>query len=190
ATSGGDGVVVDPCTSSGYAHDMGSLSLSPCRYLPSLHAKGNFSESVEPPRPSQVCEGKEECSYQRCHIGNTFVPEFRGRLLATENFFYTSKFFGLFSKAFISDLMLTGEKFCGEDWSKLQKKYHTIEKEDLLKYCFSSAYIVAFLHDSLGIALGDGRIGFMNQVGDIPLDWALGAFIMQNMSDLDREHSD
>ncbi|KAF9604548.1 hypothetical protein IFM89_007669, partial [Coptis chinensis] len=132
----------------------------------------------------------EECSYQRCHIGNTFVPEFRGRSLATENFFYTSKFFGLSSKAFISDLMLAGEKFCGEDWSKLQKKYHTLEKEDLLRYCFSSAYIVAFLHDSLGIALDNGRIGFTNQVGDIPLDWALGAFIMQNMSDLDREHYD
>ncbi|KAF9590546.1 hypothetical protein IFM89_035864, partial [Coptis chinensis] len=100
----------------------------------------------------------EECSYQRCHIGNTFVPEFRGRLLATENFFYTSKFFGLSSKTFISNLMLAGEKFCGED--------------------------------CLGIALDDGRIGFTNQVGDIPLDWALGAFIMQNMSDLDREHSD
>ncbi|KAF9596296.1 hypothetical protein IFM89_008822 [Coptis chinensis] len=54
--------------------------------------------------------------------------------------------------------MLAWEKFCGEDWAKLQKKYHTLEKEDLLKYCFSSAYIVAFLHDSLGIALDNGRM--------------------------------
>ncbi|KAF9593479.1 hypothetical protein IFM89_023296 [Coptis chinensis] len=85
------------------------------------------------------------------------------------------QFFGLSSKAFISDLMLAGEKFCGEHWSKLQKKYHTLEKEDLLRYCFSSAYIVAFLHDSLVIALDDGRWETSN---------------MQNMSDLDREHSD
>ena len=31
------------------------------------------------------------------------------------------------------------------------------------------------------------RIGFANQVGDVPLDWALGAFILQSTADLDPE---
>ena len=50
---------------------------------------------------------------------------------------------------------MAGQKFCGEDWSKMKKKYHSRNEEDLLRYCFSSAYIVALLHDSLGVSLDD-----------------------------------
>lgn len=83
--------------------------------------------------------------------------------------------------------MLAGEHFCGEDWSVLKKRHHSLNEEDLLRYCFSSAYIVAFLHDSLGIALNDDRIAFANQVGSVPLDWALGAFILQTTAAADAE---
>ncbi|KVH97746.1 Nucleoside phosphatase GDA1/CD39 [Cynara cardunculus var. scolymus] len=84
-----------------------------------------------------------------------------------------------------SKLMVAGKKFCEDDWSKLKRKYPTFKDEDLHRYCFSSAYIIALLHDSLGIALDDKRIRYANQVSDIPLDWALGAFISQIMSELD-----
>ncbi|KAL6009193.1 hypothetical protein ACLOJK_022420 [Asimina triloba] len=80
--------------------------------------------------------------------------------------------------------------FCGEDWFELKKKHHAINDEDLMRYCFSSAYIVAFLHDSLGVPLHDERIAFANQVGDIPLDWAVGAFIMLRAADSDAEGLD
>jgi apyrase len=53
--------------------------------------------------------------------------------------------------------MIAGEHFCGEDWSTLKKKHHSFKDEDLVHYCFSSAYIVALLHDSLGIAVDDPR---------------------------------
>jgi len=53
--------------------------------------------------------------------------------------------------------MTAGQEFCGEDWSRLKEKYVSHNEEDLLRYCFSSAYIVALLHDSLGIALDDER---------------------------------
>ncbi|KAL3581811.1 hypothetical protein D5086_016143 [Populus alba] len=83
-----------------------------------------------------------------------------------------------------------GEHLCGEDWSTLKKKHHSFKDEDLVHYCFSSAYIVALLHDSLGIGVDDPRIEFANQVGNIPLDWALGAFILHTNVALDMEHSD
>ena len=51
--------------------------------------------------------------------------------------------------------MMAGQHFCGEDWSELKKKHQSLDEEDLLRYCFSSAYIVALLHDSLEIALDD-----------------------------------
>ena len=53
--------------------------------------------------------------------------------------------------------MVAGEEFCGQDWLKLKERYKLLEEEDLLRYCFSSAYIVALLHDSLGIELEDQR---------------------------------
>ncbi|KAK9107614.1 hypothetical protein Syun_023625 [Stephania yunnanensis] len=170
---------------------MGSWNLSPGaleknKYLPSLEALGNFSE-CKSAALMLLQKGKDECSYKSCHIGNTFIPKLHGKVMATENFFYTSEFFGLPPKAFLSDMVSAGEKFCGEHWSKLQKKYPSLDEEDLLRYCFSSAYIVALLHDSLGIALNDDRIGFVNQLGGIPLDWALGAFILHNMSNLEVE---
>ncbi|XP_059655847.1 probable apyrase 6 [Cornus florida] len=184
---------IDPCTPKGYSDDTKSWNLSPDSlaekkgYPSALHPKGNFSE-CRSAALTLLQKGKEKCSYQHCYIGSTFIPKLRGKFLATENFFYTSKFFGLAPTAFISDVMSAGQHFCEEDWSKLKMKYHSLDDEVLLQYCFSSAYIVALLHDSLGIALDDERIGFVNQVGDIPLDWALGAFILQSTSDLDIEH--
>jgi apyrase len=53
--------------------------------------------------------------------------------------------------------MIAGEQFCGEDWSRLKKKHQSFKDEDLALYCFSAAYIVALLHDSLGIAIDDQR---------------------------------
>lgn len=57
-------------------------------------------------------------------------------------------------------MVVAGQKFCDEDWSKLTQKYSSLEEDDLIRYCFSSAYIVALLHDSLGIALDDPRFFF------------------------------
>ncbi|KAM1417606.1 hypothetical protein ACFX1Q_021891 [Malus domestica] len=185
----------DPCTPKGYSHKMQSSKLSPSslvgknRHLSALQSRGNFSECRSAAK-IMLQKGKEKCSYQHCDIGSTFIPKLQGKILATENFFYTSKFFGLAPKAFLSDLMIAGQQFCGEDWSKIKKRWPTLDEEALLHYCFSSAYAVALLHDSLGLALDDERIGFANQVGSIPLDWALGAFILQSTSDMDVGHSD
>ena len=55
-------------------------------------------------------------------------------------------------------MISAGESFCGDDWSKLKVKHPTFKDESLLRYCFSSAYIVSMLHDSLGVALDDQRL--------------------------------
>ncbi|KAK9277010.1 hypothetical protein L1049_006549 [Liquidambar formosana] len=188
------GISIDPCTPKGYSHNMKSWNFSPDslaekKYSSTLHPRGSFSE-CRSAALMLLQKGKEECSYQHCYVGSTFIPKLHGRFLATENFFYTSKFFELAPRAFLSDLMMAGQHFCQEDWSELKRKYHPLEEEDLLRYCFSSAYIVALLHDSLGIALDDERIAVANQVRDIPLDWALGAFILQSTANLDVEHPD
>ncbi|KAL3501418.1 hypothetical protein ACH5RR_035867 [Cinchona calisaya] len=189
-----NGKLMDPCTPRGYMHNMASRKLSPSslaeksRYLSDLHPNGNFSE-CRSASLKLLQKDKDKCSYINCYIGSNFIPKLQGKFLATENFFHTSKFFSLGPRAVLSDLILAGERFCEEDWSKLKRKYYSLDDENLLRYCFSSAYIVALLHDSLGIALDDERIGYANQVQNIPLDWALGAFILQSTTAMDYVHS-
>ncbi|XP_061990061.1 probable apyrase 6 isoform X1 [Rosa rugosa] len=188
-------MIIDPCTPKGYSYKMESSKLSPSslgeknEYLSALQSRGNFSECRSAAN-MMLQKGKDKCLYQPCNIGSTFTPKLQGKFLATENFFHTSKFFGLGPRAFLSNLMIAGQQFCGDDWSKLKKRYQAFDEEALLQYCFSSAYSVALLHDSLGISLDDERIRVANQVGSIPLDWALGAFILQSTSDLDVGHTD
>ncbi|KAK8604373.1 hypothetical protein V6N13_099317 [Hibiscus sabdariffa] len=155
---------IDPCTPKGYLPQSSDVSLD-------------------------FMAEKEKCSAYHCYLGSVFMPKLQGKFLATENFFHTSKFFRLHQRAFLSDLMMAGQHFCGEDWSKLKKKHQSLDEEELLRYCFSSAYTVALLHDSLGIGLDDERISLPNQVENIPLDWALGAFILQTTAKLDVQQS-
>ncbi|MCL7049606.1 hypothetical protein MKW94_011999 [Papaver nudicaule] len=175
----------DPCTPRGYLNSLESSNFSPVasseksKDLSNLRARGNFSE-CRSAALKVLQKGKDKCNYKLCNIGSTFIPKLQGKFLATENFFHTSKFFGLPPRAFLSNLALAGEQFCNEDLSKLKSKYPTLDKDDFQRYCFSSAYIIALLHDSLGVALDDKRVEYAQQVGDIPLDWALGAFILQN----------
>ncbi|KAM7269315.1 hypothetical protein ACFE04_024812 [Oxalis oulophora] len=160
----------DPCFPKGYLYETALQKLSPVSLYENKHESaiqsgGNFSEC----RSASLMllqKGKEKCSYDHCYIGSTFMPKLNGKILATENFFHTSKFFGLGSKARLSDLIMAGQQFCGEEWSELKRKYHSLDDEDLLRYCFSSSYIV----------------------GNIPLDWALGAFILQSALDLEQQH--
>ncbi|KAL2903908.1 putative apyrase 6 [Bienertia sinuspersici] len=177
-------LIIDPCTPKGYAQSQGAISYnvssdsSASKYLSSFHATGNFSE-CRAAALKLLQRGKEGCAYHHCSLGATFMPKLYGRFLATENFFYTSQFFGLASEAVLSDLMEAGQQFCEDNWSNIRMKYSSLAEEDLLQYCFSSAYIVALLHDNLGIAFDDRRIGYTNQVENVPLDWALGAVILQ-----------
>ncbi|KAL4303067.1 hypothetical protein GQ457_10G029210 [Hibiscus cannabinus] len=183
----------DPCKPRGYLPRSSKLPLGPMaensKYISEFQAKGNFSE-CRSAALMLLQKGKEKCSYDHCYLGSVFMPKLEGKFLATENFFYTSKFFRLRQKGSLSDLIVAGQHFCEEDWSKLKKKHHSLDEEDLLRYCFSSAYIVALLHDSLEIALDDERISFANQINDIPLDWALGAFILQSSTNSDVHHTD
>uniref|UniRef100_A0A0D3FJ45 Uncharacterized protein n=1 Tax=Oryza barthii TaxID=65489 RepID=A0A0D3FJ45_9ORYZ len=66
-------------------------------------------------------------------------------------------FFGLKQSSSLSDFVLAGEQFCNKDLSTLRQMYPNRSDDDFSRYCFSSAYIVALLHDSLGVPLDDKR---------------------------------
>lgn len=177
-----NGTLVDPCAPKGYSRIKEVISRPSSASKSKL--ENQFADSGDGDftvcRSSSLAllkKGNEECRYQQCQLGPTFVPELRGHFLATENFYFTSKFFGLKQSSSLSDFVLAGEQFCNKDLSTLRKMYPNRSDDDFSRYCFSSAYIVALLHDSLGVPLDDKRIEYSNQVGDTQVEWALGAFI-------------
>ncbi|KAJ6429425.1 hypothetical protein OIU84_020952 [Salix udensis] len=89
AESLGKGISVDPCTPKGYSHVVSTL-----------HSKGNFSK-CRSAALTLLQKGKEICSYQHCQIGSIFIPKLRGKFLAMENFFYTSKVLQLPTPSFV-----------------------------------------------------------------------------------------
>ncbi|KAG6485959.1 hypothetical protein ZIOFF_054526 [Zingiber officinale] len=189
-----EAIYVDPCTPRGYVHEIESQTFSSGLIhakskFRSSHANGNFSK-CRMTALKLLAKENEKCLDQYCRLGLKFIPILEGRFFATENFFYTSKFFGLGETSSLSDLISAGEKYCSEDWSQIINEYNTYQKEDLSKFCFSSAYILALLNDTLEIDLDDRRIVFAKQVGNVPLDWALGAFIVRQALQQKIETSD
>eukprot|EP00246_Nothoceros_aenigmaticus_P009008 TRINITY_DN2428_c0_g2_i1.p1 TRINITY_DN2428_c0_g2~~TRINITY_DN2428_c0_g2_i1.p1 ORF type:complete len:519 (+),score=72.59 TRINITY_DN2428_c0_g2_i1:415-1971(+) len=173
-----DGIVIDPCTPKGYERSVEDLvALGQGKQsVSNIRSAGNFDECRKAAF-KLLQQGKEECK-ETCAIGSIFIPHLRGKFFGTENFFYTSEFFHLPVNATLKEIQIAGEQFCEEDWSALQQKYNK-PADELQKYCFSTSYIVALLHDSLGIDMEDESIKFANTVGKVSLDWALGAIIVR-----------
>ncbi|XP_042416707.1 probable apyrase 6 [Zingiber officinale] len=163
--------------------DQDRTNIDPCSPNEFSHG-GNFSK-CRSAALTLLQKEKDNCLYQQCQLGSSFFPKVQGEFIATENFYYTSKFFGLNPRSSLSDLILAGREFCEEDWSKNKQKYPSAT-EDLSRYCFSAAYIVALLHDSFGIPLDDRRIEYANQAGGIQIEWALGAYLTQATNSLEK----
>ncbi|XP_050222738.1 probable apyrase 6 [Mercurialis annua] len=136
---------------------------------------------------------QEKCLRRPCSIVPSFFLELQGNPILQESLFYTSEFFGLVPRSTLFELEAAGKHFCEGDWEELKSQHHGIDDLDLIKYCFSSAYTVALLHDKLGIPMSDNRIGFANHSGSYPVDWTVGAFIVQSMlepSDMEIEDTE
>ncbi|RZB42546.1 hypothetical protein D0Y65_053215 [Glycine soja] len=50
-----------------------------------------------------------------------------------------------------------GQHYCEDHWDALKNQHNEVDYLGLLKYCFSSAYMLALLHDVLGIAMEEKR---------------------------------
>ena len=78
-------------------------------------------------------------------------------------------------RATIADVAKAGSEVCASDWVRLAAE-RRLPEEDLLKYCFSASFIVAALHDAMGIGMEE-ELKFSNSVEGTAVDWALGAAI-------------
>ncbi|KAL7202914.1 hypothetical protein ACSBR1_034383 [Camellia fascicularis] len=174
-SSSKEDIASNPCIPRGY--DFAS-NASDAKLLRS-YAVGNFSLCKS--EMMALLRRRDICLHPPCERVSSSLVELQSRLVPPDKFFFISEFFGLAPTATLSELEAAGHHYCEDDWYQLKRKYHSTDDLDLLRYCFSSAYVVALLHDSFGIPMTDKRIRFGNQVGVIPVDWTLGAFILQTI---------
>lgn len=61
--------------------------------------------------------------------------------------------------ASLSELEAAGQHYCEDHWDALKNQHNEIDEPGLSKYCFSSAYMVALMHDVLGVSMEEKRYG-------------------------------
>ncbi|KAM1100447.1 hypothetical protein ACFX15_006685 [Malus domestica] len=178
----------NPCIPRGYKL---TVNASDAQLLVSSMG-GNFS-ACKSEALALLNKRQDKCIGAPCKIVSSFPFELRGKPVSTQNFLFTSELliwdflfnlvqlFGLVPTASLFELEAAGQHYCEDDWEKQKKQHHSIVDSDLLKYCFSSAYMVALLHDRLGIPMDEKRVGYANETGNILLDWTLGAFLVETM---------
>ena len=52
-------------------------------------------------------------------------------------------------------------------------------RDDLLKYCFSAAYLPQIITEGLGITLDGSKLSVVKSIDDSSIDWALGSVLYE-----------
>ncbi|XP_027344744.1 probable apyrase 6 [Abrus precatorius] len=179
--------LVNPCIPRGYEYPW----ISNASYVkhPVFQPAGNFSV-CRSEALSLLKRTEERCLHPPCKITSSFY-ESLGEQVSSRSFLYTSEILRMAPGTSLFELGAAGQHYCENHWDALKDQHNEIDYLDLLKYCFSSAYMLALLHDVLGIAVEEKRIGFGNQKIYSHVDWTLGSFLIETMAEpLDLEHID
>ena len=121
---------------------------------------------------------------QSCSFNGVYQPPLAGEdFVAIENFYWTSKFFGVLDRPDSFAAMANrAQGFCAAPLEESLVKYRdSKESRDNIanKFCFSSAYITEVLQYGLGIVRPDGAAKIVHTVKGTELDWSLGAAIFE-----------
>ncbi|XP_010922903.1 probable apyrase 6 isoform X2 [Elaeis guineensis] len=173
--------VMSACIPKGYNETLNPKKSSDAlkKAIFTVDSVGNFSACRS--KASVLLQGQGTCSHPPCNILPRLFPELQGTPIAIHNFFYISELFGMAPRASLLNVEAAGRHYCEDPWVRLKEEHFGIDEMDLFKYCFSSAYIVALLHDGLGIPMDVKRIGFADPIVSAPFDWTLGAFILHTV---------
>ncbi|TKY50019.1 apyrase 6 [Spatholobus suberectus] len=179
--------IFNPCIPRGYEYPW----ISNASYVkqPIFQPAGNFS-SCRSEAVSLLKRTEDRCLHPPCKITSSFY-ELLGEQVSSKSFLYTSEILRMAPRTSLFELETAGRHYCEDHWDTLKDQHNEIDYLDLLKYCFSSAYMLALLHDVLGIALEEKRVGFGTQKINSHVDWTLGSFIIETMAEpLELEHID
>ncbi|XP_068494625.1 probable apyrase 6 isoform X1 [Phaseolus vulgaris] len=178
--------IINPCIPRGYEYPQ----ISNASYVKRLifQPAGNFS-TCRSEALSLLKRTEDGCLHPPCKITSSFFQLLGEQV--SESFLYTSEILRMAPRTSLFQLEEAGRHYCEDHWDTLKDQHNEIDYVDLLQYCFSSAYMLALLHDVLGIAMEEKSVGFGNQKINSHVDWTLGSFIVETMGEpLELEHID
>mmetsp|Transcript_15444 Transcript_15444/g.41803 ORF Transcript_15444/g.41803 Transcript_15444/m.41803 type:complete len:288 (+) Transcript_15444:803-1666(+) len=99
-------------------------------------------------------------------MDGVYVPPVAGtNFLAIENFFWTARALGLGPTATLAEVQKAGQEHCALPWSDLHHSFAGhVPHKFITRYCFGAAYVVALLHDRLGVGQHDRCLHFTNSI--------------------------
>lgn len=171
----GEDIARDPCVPKGYKFKISATD--------EKVVAGNFSKCTTHVRASLKRRRDKNCLQPPCEIVSSYPIKLQGKPVPLSEHFFISELFGWFPKASLLELEKAGHRYCEDDQYKLKTQYQNIDDLDLVNYCFSSAYIVALLHEYFGISMTAKRIGLGTPGENISPAWIYGAFILQLMQE-------
>ncbi|KAH1215162.1 putative apyrase 6 [Glycine max] len=178
--------IINPCIPRGYEYPQ-ITNASDVKH-PIFQPAGNFS-ACRSKAVSLLKRTEDRCLHPPCKITSSFY-ELLGEQVS-KSFLYTSEILRMAPRTSLFQLEAEGRHYCEDHWDALKDLHNEVDYMDLLKYCFSSAYMLALLHDVLGIAMEEKRVGFGNRKINSDVDWTLGSFITETMAEpLELEHLD
>ncbi|XP_027932299.1 probable apyrase 6 isoform X2 [Vigna unguiculata] len=178
--------ITNACIPRGYEYPQ----ISNASYVkhPIFQPAGNFT-TCKSEAFSLLKRTEDRCLHPACKITSSF-SELLGEQ-DSKSFLYTSEILRMAPRTSLFQLEEAGRHYCEDHWDALKDQHNQIDYLDLLQYCFSSAYMLALLHDVLGIAMEEKRVGFGNEKINSHVDWTLGSFIIETMGEpLELEHID
>ncbi|XP_027932301.1 probable apyrase 6 isoform X3 [Vigna unguiculata] len=178
--------ITNACIPRGYEYPQ----ISDASYVkhPIFQPAGNFT-TCKSEAFSLLKRTEDRCLHPACKITSSF-SELLGEQ-DSKSFLYTSEILRMAPRTSLFQLEEAGRHYCEDHWDALKDQHNQIDYLDLLQYCFSSAYMLALLHDVLGIAMEEKRVGFGNEKINSHVDWTLGSFIIETMGEpLELEHID
>lgn len=110
--------------------------------------------------------GDTETGAVVCTLGGVYLPPVRGtNFLAVENLFWTARALGLPELATLAEVAEAGKAHCAIPWSTLHFTFAGhVPHQFITRYCFGAAYVVALLHERLGLGLHDRSLHFTNSI--------------------------
>ncbi|CEO95762.1 Apyrase [Plasmodiophora brassicae] len=123
-----------------------------------------------------------QCPAVSCSFNGVYQPSTKGvEFVAIENFFYTSRFFGVVQRP--DQLDDVARPFCAKDVETMRNEFKNDDNpEQIVKRCFNAAYVHAVLTTGFGFSEPFENIKVVHEVNGIGIDWAIGSVLFETIS--------
>ena len=152
-----------------------------------MSGTGDFGHCVDELKKLFNKEGVQ-CWVRDCTFDGVYQPRLDRRpFIGIGNIGKILQVAGVPSFSTLKNVRATGAKICSMSYEQIEQAYPSLSNKMRKNLCYAVAYVYTLLTYGLGFTISDvadpttqqSQIEFNNFIGDIKVDWALGAVIWE-----------